>query len=111
YPTPGATIGMNNDGGVLFGPGNVLFVARYPTNELEQSKVGSISPDKVIDLTALGITSSVGSLGFVPAGFPGEGQMKIVSFNGGGWYTAAYAPDGNGTYDITSVTLGPMLTG
>jgi len=111
YPSAGATIGVNNDGGVVFGPGNVLFVTRYPVNELEQTKVGSTAPDKVIDLTPLGISSSVGSIGFVPAGFPGAGQMKIVSYNGGGWYTGAYAPDGNGTYDITSVTPGPTISG
>jgi len=111
YPSAGATIGINNDGGVVFGPGNVLFVTRYPNNELEQSKVGSTAPDKVTDLTPLGIASSVGSIGFVPSGFPGAGQMNIVSYNGGGWYTAAYSPDGSGTYNITSATLGPTLTG
>ncbi len=114
YPVAGSTIGQNNDGGVVFGPGNVLFVARYPSNQLEETKPGSTAPDKVINLSTIpggGVTSSVGSLGFVPAGFPGAGQMKILSYNGGGWYTAAFAPDGNGTYDITSVTAGPIVGG
>jgi hypothetical protein len=105
YPTPGATIGQNNDGGVVFGPGNVLFVTRYPVNQLEQSRPGSTAPDRVDDLTAIGVASSVGSLGFVPPGFPGAGSMKIVSYNGGGWYHAEFAPDGNGTFNITSATL------
>ncbi|MBN8496504.1 MAG: PEP-CTERM sorting domain-containing protein [Candidatus Accumulibacter sp.] len=30
--------------------------------------------------------------------------MKLVSWSGGEFYTAAYAADGSGTYDITSVT-------
>jgi hypothetical protein len=30
YPTPDSTIGENNDGGVVFGPENVLFVTRFP---------------------------------------------------------------------------------
>ena len=114
YPAAGSTIGQNNDGGVVFGPGNVLFVARYPGNQLEETKPGSTAPDKVINLSTIpggGVASSVGSLGFVPAGFPGAGQMKILSFNSGGWYTAAFAPDANGTYDITSVTLGPIVGG
>ena len=92
----------------------MLFIARYPNNELEQTKPGSTAPDKVINLSTIpggGVASSVGSLGFVPAGFPGAGQMKILSFNGGGWYTAAFAPDGNGTYDITSITPGPLVGG
>jgi hypothetical protein len=70
YPTPNATIGQYNDGGIVFGPENVLFVTRFPSNELEQSKPGSIAPDKITSLTTLGIHSSVGSIGFVPAGFP-----------------------------------------
>ena len=79
YPTANATIGQNNDGGVVFGPENVLFVTRFPNNQLEQSKPGSTDPDKVTNLNLLGIDSSVGSIGFVPSGFPGAGSMKIVS--------------------------------
>ena len=109
YPSPGATVGSNNDGGVVFGPGNVLFVARYPSNLLEQTKPGSTAPDKVINLSTLGITPSTGSLNFVPAGFPGAGQLKIVSYNAQRWYSANVVPDGTGTYDLTSVTPGPIV--
>jgi len=105
YPTPGSTIGQFVDGGVVFGPADVLFVARYPVNQIEQSLPGSSAPDKVIDLDQLGVESSVGSLGFVPPGFPGAGSMKILSYNGGGWYHAEYSPDGNGTFNITSAEL------
>ena len=41
YPGAGSTIGQYNDAGLAFGPANVLFVTRYPANQLEQSKVGS----------------------------------------------------------------------
>ena len=109
YPTPNATIGQFNDGGVVFGPENVLFVTRFPSNELEQSKPGSIAPDKITDLTTLGIHSSVGSIGFVPAGFPGAGSMKIASFSTGGWYHCEFVPDGNGTFNITSASLRTTL--
>ena len=43
-----------NDGGVTYGPGGVLFLARWPQNELGQTKPGSAVTDKVISLTALG---------------------------------------------------------
>jgi hypothetical protein len=109
YPSAGSTVGAYNDGGVVFGPGNVLFVARYSGNQIEQTKPGSATPDKVIDLSALGVVSSTGSLNFVPAGFPGAGQMKIVSYNGQRWYSATAIPDGSGTYDIGSVTPGPIV--
>lgn len=70
---------------------------------------GSAITDKVIELTPLGVSPSVGALNFVPAGFPGEGQLKIVSYGTGDWYTASYAPDGAGTYDITSATFNTTI--
>src|SRR3977135_2066823 len=96
YPSATSQIGQYNDGGVVFGPQNVLFVTRYPGNQLEQSKPGSGLPNKVTNLTPLGVTSSVGSVGFVPQGFSGAGSMKLVSFPSGDWYNVNFAPDGNG---------------
>ena len=109
YPIPQAAIGQFNDGGVAFGPQNVLFVTRYPANQVEQSKLGSSAPDKVVDLSPLGVVASTGSIGFVPAGFPGAGSMKIASFNTGGWYHCEFVPDGNGTFNITSASLRATL--
>jgi hypothetical protein len=109
--------GQFNDGGAVFGPGGVLFYTRFPTNEVGQVAPGSAITDKIIDLTTLGVSPSVGALNFVPAGFPGAGQMKIVSYGGspggrsGDWYTASYAPDGAGTYDITSATYNTTIPG
>lgn len=93
------------DGGLSYGPGGVLFATGYPNNALMQFKAGSTSPDKSTTLTSFGITSSVGSVQFVPAGFGGAGRMKIVSYSGGGFYDVTYAADGFGTYDITGATL------
>ena len=101
--------GQYNDGGVIFGPSNVLFYTRFPTNEIGEIKSGSTTTDKVVALTPLGIGSSVGALNFVPAGFPGAGQLKIVSYNTGQWYTASFASDGTGTYNITSPVLNTTI--
>lgn len=103
--------GAFNDGGVVFGPGGVLFYTRYPNNEIGQVKPGSVITDKVIALTPLGVGSSVGALNFVPGGFPGAGQLKIVSYDTDEWYTAGYAPDGSGTYDITAPVLNTTIQG
>ncbi len=103
--------GQFNDGGVVFGPGGVLFYARYPNNEIGQVRPGSATTDKVVDLTPLGVSSSVGALFFVPGGFPGAGQLKIVSYTTADWYTASYAPDGSGTYNITSPVLNTTIQG
>ena len=111
YPGPNSTIGQYNDAGLAFGPANVLFVRRYPANELEQSRVGSLAPDKITNLASLGVTGGGGSIGFVPPGFPGAGSMKLVSWGGGGWYHCEFAPDGNGTFNITSASLRATIGG
>jgi len=95
----------NIDGGLVFGPTDVLFFTTYNNNMMGQLIPGSTSPDRMIDLTALGISSSVGACMFVPPGFPGAGSLKIVSYNTGDWYDCGVSPDGAGTYDITNVTL------
>src|SRR3954453_18195910 len=94
----------NNDGGVTYGPGGVLFLARWPNNELGQVKPGSTTTHKVIDMAALGVESSLSALAFVPSGFPGAGSLKLSSYSGGAWYDATVAPDGTGTYNVAGVT-------
>lgn len=91
------------DGGLEYGPGGVLFYTGYAENLLGQIKPGSTTPDKVISLSPLGITASVGALAFVPASHPGAGLLKLVSYNSADWYTVGLTPDGFGTYDISTV--------
>jgi hypothetical protein len=100
-----------NDGGAQYGPGGVLFLARWPVNQIGQTLPGSTVTDKIVDMAPLGVASSAAALGFVPAGFPGAGQLKLVSWSGGQWYTLTYSPDGTGTYDITSATQNTTLGG
>jgi hypothetical protein len=91
------------DGGLSYGPGGVLFYTSYSSNEIGQIKPGSVAPDKLTDLTPLGVASSVGALTFVPSGFAGAGRLKIASFDSGDWYDTTVAPDGSGTYNIAPV--------
>ncbi len=95
----GSTGGI--DGGLAYGPGNVLFYTSYSDNRLGQIKPGSTGPDKLIDLSPLGVESSVGALAFVPDSFGGGGRLKILSYNTGKWYDATITPDGSGTFDVT----------
>jgi hypothetical protein len=106
-------LGEYNDGGIAYGPGGVLFTSRWPVNELGQTKPGSTDEDKIIDLAALGVANSHAALNFVPAGFAGAGDLKLVSWSGGQWYTASLTPDGSGTYDVavTQVDLDPVAAG
>jgi len=97
-------VGEYNDGGVVFGPGGVLFTARWPINSLGQTKPGSINEDKVIELGPLGVASSLSAINFVPSGFGGTGQFKMVSYAGGQWYSGSLVPDGSGTFDISGLS-------
>jgi hypothetical protein len=100
--TPVATVG-GLDGGLAFGPGNVLFATWWPDNKISQFKPGSIAPDRVDDLTTIGIVHSVGSCTFVPTGQPGAGRFKICTWASSEFYDVPLTPDGNGTY-----SLGPV---
>lgn len=93
--TPFATA-PNIDGGLAYGPGGVLFATTFSNNQLLQYKPGSATPDKVIDLSALGIASSTGTIAFTASG-----QAVIASYNASRFYAATFAPDGNGTYDFS----------
>lgn len=99
--------GAYNDGGLTYGPGGVLFAARWPVNQLGESQAGSTTTDKIIDFSAFGTFASGESLSafnFVPAGIPGAGHMKLVTWVEGQWFDATLTPDGSGTYNLTNVT-------
>ncbi|NUQ68678.1 MAG: hypothetical protein HUU18_10415 [Phycisphaerales bacterium] len=100
-----------NDGGIVYGPGGVLFASRWPVNELAQYRPGSTTPDRIIDLAALGVASSNAAIQFVPSTYSGAGRMKLGSWSGGQFYDATYEPDGAGTFTITSVTQTATLSG
>ncbi len=98
----------NIDGGLTYGPGNVLFATGFPVHTLMQFRVGSTAPDSTIALgTATGIASSVGTCQFVPAGFPGAGSFKIASYSASTWHDVTLAPNASGTFDITGA--GPAI--
>src|SRR5262249_36973199 len=109
-----------NDGGVVYGPGGGLFLARWPVNELGQTKPGRTITDKIIDFCAFGTfanncpmsdpsanSESLAALNFVPAGLPGAGRLKLVTWEDGQWFDATLTPDGTGTFDLTGVTNVP----
>lgn len=101
-PTPFGDIGEFNDGGVVYGPGGVLFTSRWPENDLGQTKPGSTDEDRVDDLATLGVANSLSAINFVPTGFGGAGKAKIVSWEGGEWYDLDLSPDGSGTFNLVS---------
>lgn len=92
-----ATVG-GTDGGLAFGPGGVLFGTWYGAHRLYQLEPGSNSPDREDDLGTIGVPYSVGACTFVPAGLPGAGTLKLLSWNSSQLCTVPLTPDGFGTY-------------
>jgi hypothetical protein len=95
------------DGGLAFGPGGDLFFTEYPNNQIGEILPGGSSPAYTSpDLTGVGVTSSVGTLTFIPAGFNGAGSFVIGSYSGGAFCTAPLTPDGTvtGAFDIGTCT-------
>lgn len=99
------------DGGLAYGPGGVLFYTGFNENLLGQIRPGSTAPDRVIELSPLGVQSSVGGLGFVPPGAPGAGALQLASFNSGRFYSATLSPDGAGTFDLLDLSWDATLPG
>lgn len=89
----------NIDGGLAYGPGNVLFYATYSNNTVGQIKPGSTGPDKVTSMDSI-LLPSTGTLQFVPPGFPGAGRLKIVSYTFHQWADVSFSPDGSGTFNL-----------
>ena len=87
------------DGGLAYGPGNVLFYSTYPSHTVGQIKPGSTAPDKTTAMDSVA-TLSLGSLQFVPPGFPGAGRFKIASYSTAEWADVSFSPDGTGTFNL-----------
>jgi hypothetical protein len=103
-----------NDGGWAYGATGVLFLSQWPINGIAQYKPGSIpgpGPDKTQDVTPLGVAVSQAALQFVPSTFGGAGKFKGLSWEGGEFYTFGLAPDGGGTFDVTSAVQETALGG
>jgi hypothetical protein len=98
------------DGGLCYAPNGVLLFTSYSNHMLGQIRPGSTTPDRYESLSPLGIGSSTGTLNFVPAGFPGAGQLKIASYNGGTFHGFTYTTRPDGTIDLTPAN-GPVTIG
>jgi hypothetical protein len=100
------------DAGLVYTPKkDVLLYTTYGDNTLGEIQRGSAEPDKKVDLSSLGITSSTGALNFVPQGFAGAGRLKITSYTANEFYDTTITPDGSGTYDINVPSKSVKLDG
>jgi PKD repeat protein len=97
----------NGDGGMVYGPGGVLFTAQWPNQNLVQFEPGSSQIDKTLSLLALGPRDV--SINFVPHGLPGQCSLKFVSYFTGDWWSANVQLDGSGTFDVTAISTGARI--
>ncbi len=104
--TPG---GGGIDGGLAYGPSNVLFFTSYNDNYLSQIKPGETNPAVQFNLNGAGVAPSVGSLVFVPAGFPGAGRLKLLSYDSETWYDTSITAQTNGTFAVAQVSKSVSL--
>ena len=100
-----------HDGGLEFGPGNVLFYTTFPDNLVGQVRPGEFSPAQHIHLSSFGVAASTGTLRFVPAGFAGAGRLKIASYNTSLWYDTTVVPLRDGTYTLAPLSPAIQLIG
>jgi hypothetical protein len=106
------------DGGLAYGPGNVLFYTTYSDDAVCQVKPGSTDVSKMIQLnpdSSVELPWSVGSLVFVPAGMPGAGRLKVLDYGGNAWWDTTIVSDGAGTYNLGAfappIALGILCEG
>ncbi|MEM9271682.1 MAG: PEP-CTERM sorting domain-containing protein, partial [Cyanobacteria bacterium P01_F01_bin.143] len=89
--------------GLIVAPNGTLLYTSYEDNTIGQILPGNTEPDPdaFIDLTALGVEPSTGALRIVPEGFPGEGRLKLTSFDADIFYDALLTPNEDGTYSVS----------
>jgi hypothetical protein len=95
--------------GLAFGPGGILF-ATSTSSKLYQFRPGSSAPDKTVDLAALGVAAEVGTVAFVPGGFPAGGLAKVLSYSTGQWYNLSLEPDGTGLWNVLAAVPDVVTT-
>lgn len=98
------------DGGLTFGPGNVLFAPQYFSRDLMETSVGS-ARIRFVDLGPAFTSGNPSGCTFVPPGFYNVGHLKISTYADGGFYDMELRPDGHGTYDVINVTRSGNLAG
>jgi hypothetical protein len=92
------------DGGLVYGPGGALMYAGWPANTIGVLAPGAKNPARIIEAYWLGIPEAMAALAFVPPGFPGEGKLKLVTWEAGWWFDATVTMDGAGLPNVTAAT-------
>ncbi len=112
-PTFHASAGDRLDGGLAYSPTNVLFHTTNPSNTVGQMWPGFTFTNRVEYLGSLsGNTfASVGTCAFVPPGYPGAGQFKVLSWSTADWRSVNLRLEANGLYRFLSLSAARHIGG
>jgi hypothetical protein len=96
------------DASLVYTPNDVLLYTEWPGRyNLSQLLPSSTTPDRSIDVRTQGMMGGgLGSIGYVPPGFPAAGQLRGASQPEGYWYHVNLAADGS----LFSITGSQMTT-
>lgn len=90
------------DANILDLPGGVHLYSQWPQNKLGfLITAKSAEPAKEIDLGPLGVDSSIGGVGFVPAGYAAAGELRGVTWAAGNWFHLSLKAS-SALYDVTA---------
>jgi hypothetical protein len=96
--------GQYNDGGLAYAPNGTLLFTQYSGNGLAQVLPSQLGVAPSTDLTALGIAGSVGTLQFIPSGFPNAGSLLVASYGSSRIYTLPLTLQPSGYYAFGQAT-------
>jgi len=82
------------DANLLWLPSKLLMYSEWPANKIGFLPAGASAPSKEIDLSTIGVDSSIGGVGFVPKGYAAEGRMRGVTWGAGNWFHLDLKPEG-----------------
>jgi hypothetical protein len=97
------------DGGITFTPEGTLLFTQFPNHSM-----GQILPDNSYVSTSLNSaapSASVGSLAFVPAGFPGAGGLIIAGYGNSNVYRVPFSVNLSGLYSFSPYTASSFIFG
>lgn len=95
----------NIDGGLAYAPNGTLFFATYPIHQIGQILPGSDQVARLDSLSETVVTSSLGTLNFIPPGYAQAGELRLMSYGGGGFYRVQMTATPDGTYDFSDFEL------